>query len=111
MMNKNQHRNRMWQSSIDDVALVVSIEEKMLELVAMHKRTTGEDLVIPIQLKPAALTWRRVYNRHKQDDMRHTLAEMHKIQEFAQWTVDVARRLRGQDSKIVQWDASDAKPA
>lgn len=91
-----RHPNQLLPSQPDHVGLVRAIEDRFLDLCALHQRLRGTELRIPDVVKPDAVRWRMVRRRHLVGDFRHTEAEWRSVNEFAQWTLDLNSELRGQ---------------
>ena len=101
--NKNIHANRLVESTPDDVALALAVEERFLGLCKLHLRLRGVELAIPQSLDEDVRRWRKMRVRHKGLDFRHTESEIRSVRTFAQWTCDVNCELRNQDRVVVNW--------
>ena len=97
------HGEALKNSSRDDTALAVKVEEGFLTICELYAREHGEPLPIPKELDQHLFRWRSLRVRHKQGDFRNTESEKLSTRVVAQWTIDVNRKLRGQEPMKLQW--------
>jgi len=91
------------RSSIDDVSLVLTIAEKYRELVDLHRRVRGRDLVVPLELNFDWNMFTVVLNRYRRGKFFHSEEEKRAVRNIAQWTVDVKRSLCNQTPVKLFW--------
>jgi len=97
------HGEALKNSSQDDTALAVKVEEGFLTICELYAREHGESLPIPKELDQDLFRWRQMAVRHKQGDFRNTESEKQSLRIVAQWTVSVHMALRGQSDKKIEW--------
>jgi len=93
----------MTPSRPDDIKLVEAVSQRLVELRDRYRRTTGMDLVMPLDLDSAFRRFQRLGNRYKLGHFHHSDSERQATREIAQWTVDVNNRLCGQPRTVLQW--------
>jgi len=67
----------------------------------MHKWQIA--IQIPDEIKKAAVLWRTMVVRHRNNDQRHTDSEYKAMRVVAQWTLDMHMDFRGQPRKELEW--------
>jgi len=97
------HGESLKKSTQDDVALSIKVEEGFLTICELWAREHGEPLPIPKELDVHLFRWRTLRVRHRQGDFRNTESEKKSTRVVAQWTIDVNRKLRGQEPVKLQW--------
>lgn len=102
-MSKLIHNNKLEPSSIDDYALAEAVEHRFVGLCESYLRIKGVELVPPQDLDGAMLRWRSLRVRHRDGDLRHTMAEMQATREVAEWTVRENAKLRNQSIPQLVW--------
>lgn len=96
-------RDRLVPTSQQDVEGCIVVAENYNGLVRAYRKKHEEDLKIPPLLVKDFCRVRTLVARFKSGDFRWSMTELKSLQDFAQWTVDVNCKLRGQEPKTVQW--------
>lgn len=97
MNNPIIHTNRLYPDRLGNVALGIAVEERFIEVLALHLRLTGEHLFPPEELNKDMILWRTMRVRHRKKDFRVTEDEVAATQRIAQWTLDIKNLLTDQE--------------
>ncbi len=96
MSENNRHANQLVPSGEGIVSLVCAVVPRYNDLIGTHQRITGNRLIIPKELLPDYNQVKQLADRYAAGDYRHRSSEASSLKTFAQWTVDVQRKIRGQ---------------
>jgi len=94
---------QMTLSNRDDIAIVYEIQKRLVELRDRFCKVSGNDLIIPPNLKADFIRYNMVFGRYKEGDFRHSESEKKSIRAIAQWTVDLNRSICGQTPLKLEW--------
>ena len=98
-----RHTDVLVLSTEDNAQLSIAVEQRFVEVCALHARVRKYDLVPPAYLDADMRLWRTMAVRHKKGDYRNTVDEILAIKRIAQWTLDVNSELKQQPQKAHEW--------
>jgi len=97
------HRNVLFESARDTVALGYALNERFCDVVNHYLRVHHIMIVPPHELDGDMLLWRTMRIRHAERDYRNTRDEILATRRVADWVLQTKCELVGQQYVPLEW--------
>lgn len=103
--NGRAHTNVLVPSPPDVIAMNQAVEQRFVEVLDLHLRVTGEEIVPPAHYDADMRRWREMAVRHRKGDFRNTTDEKKALKAIAIWAAELNAKLRNQEPPVIDWSA------